>query len=99
VAHLLARFEDGYSFLDHRNEVTCLWVAASASTTLFHRKRAKATKLNPIPLRERIADGAEDRVHNLLYVTRIQMRVLLRQLSDQFGFKHIWRKPLMWSFF
>jgi hypothetical protein len=93
--HLLTSLEDRYSFFRHRHHIAGSRIAARARTALLYRERPETTKLNPVPSCESITDGVEDRVHDLLDVTRIQMWVLLRQLSDQFGFKHVWRKPLM----
>ena len=67
--------------------------------TLLHRERAEATKLNPVPSRERITDSAEDRIHDAFDVTLMQMPMLIGECSYQFRFDHGWRGSLTWRCF
>ena len=86
--HLLGCPEDGNNLTRHGNCITGSGVAAGACITLLHRERTKATKLNPVPSRERIPDGAEDRIHDAFDVTLMQMPMLIGECSYQFGFDH-----------
>lgn len=40
-------------------------------------------------LRKRTRNSSEDRIHDLVDVTLIEMGVLSRELLDQFGFDHV----------
>jgi hypothetical protein len=94
AAHLLASLEDGHNFLCDLNEITRLGIAARASATALHPKRAEATKLDSVASCEGITNGAEDGVHNFLDISLIQVRVLLSESLDEFGFDHVWRRSL-----
>jgi hypothetical protein len=97
--HLLGCPEDRNNLPRHGNCMTGSGVAAGACITLLRRERAEATKLNPVPSRERITDGAEDRIHESLDITLMQMPMLIGERSYQFGFDHGWRGSLTWRCF
>ena len=96
---LLGCPEDENNLPRHGNAVTRTRVAAGACVTLLHRERTEATKLNPVPSRERIPDSAEDRIHDGLDVTLMQMTMLIGKCSYQFGFDHGWCRSLTWRGF
>ena len=86
--HLLGCPEEQNNLLRHGNGTTGSGVATGACITLLHRERTKATKLNPVPSRESIGNGTEDRADDDLDITRIQMRVVACELPYQFGLDH-----------
>ena len=86
--HLLACPEDRNNLPRYGNGITGSGVATSACITLLRRERAEATKLNTISTRERITDGAEDRIHDAFDVTLMQMPMLIGECSYQFRFDH-----------
>jgi putative oxidoreductase len=99
LSHLLSRFEDRHELLRDLNGFAGTRIAPSTSAALFDREGPEATKLDSTTLCKSITDGIKDRVHDLLDVTLIQMRVLLSEFLDQFGFNHACRKQLItWIF-
>ncbi len=97
--HLLGCPEDRNNLPRYGNGITGSGVAAGACITLLRRERTKATKLNPVPSRERITDGAADRIHDALNFTLMQMPMLIGERSYQFRFDHGWRGSLTWRCF
>ena len=63
-------------------------IAAGAGGTMFHRKRAEAAQLDPVATRQRGDDLIEDRVHNVLDIPLVEMRVVLGDTLNKFGFDH-----------
>jgi hypothetical protein len=99
AVHLLADLEHRNDLLRDCNSNPGPRIAAYTSIAPLGGEHPKSTKLNPVPLGKRIADGAEDRVHNLFEIPLVQMRVLSSELLDQFGFDHGWRRSVMWRCF
>ncbi len=99
MTHLLACPERGNDPLGDGNGVTRARVAACASLALLDHEGAEAAKLNSLALCKSITDRIQDRIDDLLDVTLIQMRILLGELHDQFGFEHIGRRFLVWPCF
>ena len=64
------------------------WVARCARVAALDRERSEAAQFHPIAAGEGIRDGVQDRVHNVLDVPLIQMRVPLGDLQNQIGFDH-----------
>ena len=63
-------------------------IAAGAGRTMLHRKCAETAQLDPVAARQRRDDLIEDRVHNVLDIPLIEMRVVLGDALNQFGFDH-----------
>ena len=55
---------------------------------MLDRERAEATQLHTIAARESGDDLIEDRVHNILDISLIEMRVVLGDALNKFGFYH-----------
>ena len=64
------------------------WIASSARRAMLHRKGAEAAKLDPVAPRQRGDDFIEDRVHNVLDIPLVKMRVVLGDTLNEFGFDH-----------
>src|SRR3712207_3433984 len=86
--HILAGLERQSALLGHRDRFTIARVAPRARVTLLRREHPKAAQLHPIPSRQSGRDRAQDRIDDDLNVPLVQVRVLLREPFDQFGFEH-----------
>ena len=63
-------------------------IAARARRTMLHRERAESAQLDPIAARQRSDDLIENRIHNVLDIPLIKMRVVLGDTLNKFGFDH-----------
>src|SRR2546430_7068887 len=63
-------------------------IAAGAGGTMLHRKRTECTQLDPVATRQRGDDLIENRVHNVLDIPLVEMRVVLGDALNKFGFDH-----------
>src|SRR4029077_12141457 len=64
-------------------------VAADPRGPLLHRERAEAAQLDAFAARQRVRDRVEDRRHDALDVSLIEMRVRIGQTQEQFGLGHM----------
>ena len=55
---------------------------------MFDREGTETAQLDPIAARERCDDLLEDRIHNVLDIPLVQMRVVLGDTLNKFGFDH-----------
>jgi len=55
---------------------------------VLHRKRAETAQFDPVAARQSRDDLIEDRVHNVLHIPLIEMRVVLGDALNEFGFDH-----------
>ena len=69
-------------------------IAAGARRAMLDRKGAETAQLDPVAARQRGGDLIEDRVHDLLDVPLIEVRVLLGDALNEFGFDHRDRSPV-----
>ena len=86
--HFLAGLEKRHAFLIHRNVGAGTWIAAGASRAVLHRECTKTAQLDPIAARQGSDDLIEDRVHNVLDIPLVKVRVMLGDTLDEFGFDH-----------
>jgi hypothetical protein len=68
-------------------------IPARPSRAMLDRKGAETAQLDPVPARQSRCDLVEDRVHNILHVPLIEMRVLCRDLANQIRLDHP-RRPV-----
>ena len=68
-------------------------VAAGARRALLHREGAEATQLDAVAARHGGHNLVEDSVDDVLDVTLIEVRVLRRNVLNEFGLDH-YRHPL-----
>jgi hypothetical protein len=73
MLHFLAGLEMGDVLLRHGNHFACARIAAPAGIASLHHKGAEAAKLNPVASCQGISNGSEDRIHDMLDVTLVQM--------------------------
>src|ERR1700676_2493829 len=92
-AHFLAGLEDRHTLLIHRHMGAGARIAAGAGRAMLHRKRTETTQLDPIAPRQGRDDLIEDRVHNILDIPLIEVRIVLGDTLNQFGFDHRDRDP------
>jgi hypothetical protein len=55
---------------------------------MLHRECTETTQLDPIAARQSRDDFIEDRVHDILDIPLIEMRVVLGDTLNEFGFDH-----------
>ena len=60
---------------------------------MFDRKRTETAQLDAVAARQRSYDFVEDRVHNVLHIPLIKVRVVLGDALNEFGFDHRRRDP------
>jgi hypothetical protein len=64
------------------------WIAAGAGRTVLDRERAETAQLDAVAARQRRDDLIEDRVDYVLDIPLVQMRVVLGDTLNKFGFDH-----------
>jgi hypothetical protein len=55
---------------------------------MLHRKSAKTTQLDPIATRQGGDDLIENRVYDILDIPLVEVRVVLGDTLNEFGFDH-----------
>src|SRR6185312_1147606 len=88
LAHFLARLEERNAFLIDRHMGTGARVAAGPRGTMFHGERAETAQLDPVAARQRSHDLIEDRIHDILDIPLIEVRVVLGNALNEFRFDH-----------
>ena len=63
-------------------------IAAGTRRAMLHRKSAETAQLDPIAARQGRDDLIENRVHNVLDIPLVKMRVVLGDALNKFGFDH-----------
>ena len=61
-------------------------IAPRARRTVLDRERAKTAQFDPVAARQRRDDLIENRVHNVLDIPLVKMRVVLGDTLNEFGF-------------
>src|SRR5882672_3086870 len=87
-AHFLAGLEKRHALLIHRNMRPGARIAPRTGWTVLHRKCPETAQLDPVTSRQSGHDLIENRVHNVLYIPLIEVRVMLGDALDKFGFDH-----------
>jgi hypothetical protein len=88
LAHFLARLEKRDALLIDRHMRAGARIAAGAGGTMLHRKRTESAELDPVAPRQRSDDLIENRVHNILDIPLVEMRVVLGDALNKLGFDH-----------
>src|SRR6266852_5415661 len=88
LAHFLARLEKRDALLIDRHMRAGARIPACAGWTMLHRKRTESTQLDPVAARQCGNDLVENRVHNVLDIPLVEMRVVLGDALNKFGFDH-----------
>ena len=55
---------------------------------MFYRKRAETAQLDPVAPRQRGNDLIENRIHDILDIPLVKVRVVLGDTLNKFGFDH-----------
>ena len=63
-------------------------IAAGARRAMFHRESAETAQFDPIAARQRSHDLIENRVHDVLDIPLVEVRVVLGNTLNEFGFDH-----------
>ena len=87
-AHFLAGLEKRHALLIDRHMRAGARIAAGAGGAMLDRECAEAAQLDPVAARKSGDDFIEDRVHNVLHIPLIEMRVVLGDTLNEFGFDH-----------
>jgi len=59
-----------------------------ARAAVLDRERAETAQFHPVAARQGGDDFIEDRVHNVLDIPLVEMRVVLGDTLNEFGFDH-----------
>src|ERR1700730_6061032 len=88
LAQLLARLEEGYELLHHRDGLAGARIAPLPCSAVLYCKRAKPAQFHAVPPRQRFDDLVEHHLHDTLHITMIEMRIRIRDLMHQLGLYH-----------
>src|SRR3979411_2150951 len=86
--HFLAGLEKRDTLLIARHMRAGARIAAGAVRTVLHRERAETAQLDPVAARQGGDDLIENRVHNVLDIPLVKMRVVFGDTLNKFGFDH-----------
>jgi hypothetical protein len=64
------------------------WIAAGSGRTMLDRERTETAQFDAIAARQCGDDLIENRVHDILDIPLIEVRVVLGDALNQFGFDH-----------
>ncbi|MET4802022.1 hypothetical protein ABIA96_004605 [Bradyrhizobium sp. LB11.1] len=88
LAHFLAGLEERNALLIDGDMGAGARIATSARGAMLDRESAEAAQLDAISARECCDDLLENRIHNVLDIPLVQMRVVLGDTLNKFGFDH-----------
>ena len=88
LAHFLAGLEERNALLVDRDMSAGARIATGACWAVLHRESAEAAQLDAVSARECRYDLLENRIHNVLDIPLVQMRVVLGDTLNKFGFDH-----------
>ncbi|MGY4499808.1 hypothetical protein ACVWYH_003739 [Bradyrhizobium sp. GM24.11] len=88
LAHFLAGLEERNALLIDRDMGAGARIAAGARGAVLHRESTEAAQLDAVAARECRYDLLENRIHNVLDIPLVQMRVVLGDTLNKFGFDH-----------
>src|SRR3979409_960165 len=88
LAHFLAGLEERHALLVDRHMRAGARIAAGAGGAMLHRERTETAQLDPVAAGQRGDDLIENRVHDVLDIPLIEMRVVLGDTLNEFGFDH-----------
>ena len=88
LSHFLSGLEERNALLIDRNMSARAWIAPCTSWAMLDREGTEATQLDAITACEGRYDLFENRIHNVLDIPLVQMRVVLGDTLNKFGFDH-----------
>lgn len=88
LAHFLAGLEERNALLIDGDMSAGARIAAGARGAMLDRESAEAAQLDAVTARECRYDLFENRIHNVLDIPLVQMRVVLGDTLNKFGFDH-----------
>src|SRR6202008_4557917 len=88
LAHFLAGLEERHALLVDRHMLAGTRIAAGTGRAMLHRESAKTAQLDAVATRQRRDDFIENRIHNVLDVPLVEVRVVLGDTLNKFGFDH-----------
>src|SRR5579863_203194 len=86
--HFLAGLEKRHALLIHRHMRTRPRIAAGTGGAMLYRKSAKTTQFDPIAPRQSGDDLIENCVNDILDIPLVEVRVMLGDTLNEFGFDH-----------
>jgi len=93
-AHFLARLEKWHALLIDRHMGAGARVAAGTRRAMLDGKCTKSAQFDPIAASQSRHDFIEDRVDDVLHIPLIEVRVVLGDALNQFGFDHRDLRPV-----
>ena len=88
LAHFLARFEERDALLVDGHMGAGARIAPCARRAVLYRKSTETAQLDAVTARKGRDDLFENRVHNVLDIPLVKMRVVLGDALNKFGFDH-----------
>src|SRR4030095_12578554 len=80
--------EERHALLVDRHMGAGARIAPRPRRTMLDRESTEAAQLDTVAARERCDDLIEDRVHNVRHIPLIEVRVVLGDALNKFGFDH-----------
>jgi len=84
--HFLARLEERDALLIDRNMRAGARVASRTGRAMLDRESAETAQLDAVAARQRSYDLIENRIHNVLHIPLVEVRVVLGDALNEFGF-------------
>ena len=88
LTHFLAGLEERDALLINRHMRAGARIAPRAGRTVLDRESAETTQLDTVAARQRCDDLIENRIHNILHIPLVEVRVVLGDALNEFGFDH-----------
>ena len=88
LAHFLARFEERDTLLVNGNVGASARIAPGTRRAMLHREGAKTPEFDAFAACKRRHDLLKDRVYDVLDIPLVQVRVVLGNTLNKFGFDH-----------
>jgi hypothetical protein len=88
LTHFLAGLEERHALLIDGDMGAGTRIATGACGAMLDREGAEAAQLDAVTARECRYDLLENRIHNVLDIPLVQMRVVLGDTLNKFGFDH-----------
>src|SRR4029453_18567765 len=87
-AHFLAGLEERHALLVDRHMGAGAWIAPRTGRTVLDRERAETAQFDAVAARQGGDDLVENRVHDILDIPLVEVRVVLGNALNEFGFDH-----------
>jgi len=96
--HFLARLEERNALLVDRHVGTGTRITSGPGGAVLDGERTETPQLHPVAARQRRHDLIEDRVHDILDIPLVEMRVVFGDTLNQFGFDHRGGDPATYDY-